>query len=62
MIVILPDKDVDFGDVELGDQIWVGARETLLGRTWNAVKIPRDMPQEQVSGWIAAQMAIQAAR
>jgi hypothetical protein len=61
VIVILPDKDVDFGDVELGDQIWVGARETPVGRTWSAIKIPRDLPQEQVSGWIASQMAAQAA-
>ena len=56
VIVILPDKDVDFGDVELGDQIWVGAWETPVGRTWNAVRIPHDLPQEQVSAWIASQV------
>ena len=54
VIVILPDKDVDFGDVELGDQIWVGAFETPAGRTWNAVRIPADLPPERVNAWIAA--------
>jgi hypothetical protein len=40
VIVILPNKDVDFGDLELGEQIWVGAQDTPAGRTWNAATIP----------------------
>ena len=58
VIVILPDKDVDFGDVDLGDQIWVGAFETPAGRTWNAVRIPADLPPERVNAWIAAQVRV----
>ena len=27
-IVILPDKDVDLGDLEVGDQIWFGRRRS----------------------------------
>jgi hypothetical protein len=57
VIVILPDKDVDFGDVQLGDQIWVGAQDTPTGRSWNAVKIPADVPPENVGAWITARMA-----
>src|SRR5215470_1533350 len=52
VIVILPDKDVDFGDVNLGDQIWVGAQDTPAGRTWNAARIPADVPPEQVDTWL----------
>ena len=37
--VILPNKDVDLGDTEPDDQIWVGAQQTPQGRMWNAVKI-----------------------
>jgi hypothetical protein len=40
VIVILPNKDVDFGDLQLGEQIWVGAQDTPAGRTWNAATIP----------------------
>jgi hypothetical protein len=57
VIVILPDKDVDFGDVELGEQIWVGAYDTPTGRTWNAARIPADVPPEQVDKWLMSRMA-----
>jgi uncharacterized cysteine cluster protein YcgN (CxxCxxCC family) len=57
VIVILPDKDVDFGDVELGEQIWVGARDTPAGRTWNAARIPADVPPDQVNAWLMSHMA-----
>lgn len=54
VIVILPDKDVDFGDVELGEQIWVGAQDTPAGRVWNAAKIPADVPPDQIDAWLMA--------
>jgi hypothetical protein len=54
VIVILPDKDVDFGNVELGEQIWVGAQDTPAGRIWNAAKIPADVPRDQVDAWLMA--------
>jgi hypothetical protein len=57
VIVVLPDKDVDFGDVELGEQIWVGAQDTPTGRTWNAARIPADVPPEQVGAWLSSHMA-----
>jgi hypothetical protein len=57
VIVILPDKDVDFGDVELGEQIWVGAQDTPFGRTWNALKIPADVPLDQVDAWLMSRVA-----
>ena len=57
VIVILPDKDVDFGEVELGEQIWVGAQDTPMGRTWQAAKIPADVPHDQVDAWLMSQMA-----
>jgi len=56
VIVILPDKDVDFGDVELGEQIWVGAQDTPMGRTWNAARIPADVPPDQVDAWLMSRM------
>ena len=57
VIVILPDKDVDFGEVELGEQIWVGAQDTPTGRIWQAAKIPADVPHDQVDAWLMSQMA-----
>jgi Fe-S-cluster containining protein len=57
VIVILPDKDVDFGDVELGEQIWVGAQDTPTGRTWSAAKIPADVPPEHVDAWLRSHVA-----
>jgi hypothetical protein len=57
VIAILPDKDVDFGDVELGEQIWIGAQDTPTGRTWNAVKIPADVPPERVDAWLMTHIA-----
>jgi len=57
VIAILPDKDVDFGDVELGEQIWIGAQDTPIGRTWNAVKIPADVSREQVDTWLMTHMS-----
>ncbi|HKD29844.1 MAG TPA: hypothetical protein VKC66_28525 [Xanthobacteraceae bacterium] len=56
-IVILPDKDVDLGDMGPGEQIWVGAQDTPRGRTWNAAKIPADVPPEQVHAWLTSHMA-----
>jgi len=57
VIVILPDKDVDLGDVEPGEQIWVGAQDTPTGRTWNAAKVPADVPPEQAGMWLMQRMA-----
>jgi len=57
VIVILPDKDVDFGEVELGEQIWVGAQDTPAGRTWHAAKIPADVPPDQIDAWLMTHMA-----
>jgi hypothetical protein len=56
VIVILPDKDVEFADVELGEQIWVGAQDTPVGRTWHAAKIPADVPPERIDAWLTAHM------
>jgi hypothetical protein len=52
VIVILPDKDVDLGDMAPGDQIWVGAQETPTGVAWGAFRIPADVPPEQAGAWI----------
>jgi hypothetical protein len=57
VIVILPDKDVDFGDLELGEQIWVGALNTPAGRTWNAARIPADVPPDQIEAWLRSRVA-----
>jgi hypothetical protein len=57
VIVILPDKDADLGDLEPGEQIWVGAQDTLSGRTWNAARIPADVPPEQAHVWLTSHMA-----
>src|ERR1700730_17365869 len=57
VISIVADKDVDFGGVELGQQIWIGAQDAPTGRTWNAVRIPADVPPEQVDTWLMAHMA-----
>jgi hypothetical protein len=58
VIVILPDKDADLGDLEPGEQIWVGAQDTAAGRTWNAARIPADVPPEQASVWLTSNMAL----
>jgi len=57
VIVILPNEDVDFGNVELGEQIWVGAQDTPMGRIWRAAKIPADVPPDQVDRWLVTHMA-----
>ena len=57
VIVILPDRDVDLGDLETGEQIWVGAQDTPKGRIWNAAKIPAEVPPEQVHAWLTSQIA-----
>ena len=51
-IVVLPDKDVDLGDLEVGDQIWVGAQNTLTGKTWHAAKVPADVTPDQANAWL----------
>jgi Fe-S-cluster containining protein len=57
VIVILPDKDVDLGDVGLGEQIWVGAHDGPTGVIWDAARIPADVPPEHAGSWIASQTA-----
>lgn len=52
VIVILPDKDVDLGDMAPGDQIWVGAQESPAGFAWDAFRIPADVPPEHAAAWI----------
>ena len=52
VIVILPDKDVDFGDAEIGEQIWIGAQDTPMGRTWRAARIPADVPPDRIDTWL----------
>lgn len=56
-IVILPDKDVDLGDLEIGDQIWVGAQNTPSGKIWHAAGIPADVPPDQAAAWLASRQA-----
>jgi len=56
-IVVLPDKDVDLGDMEVGDQIWVGAQNTLMGKTWHAAKVPADVPPDQANAWLMSRAA-----
>jgi hypothetical protein len=52
VIVILPDNDVDLGEVGLGEQIWVGVRDTPTGASWDAAKIPAHVLPEQAASWI----------
>lgn len=54
VIVILPQKDVDLGNVELGEQIWVGAVNTPMGVTWEAALIPSHVPPEEARAWLAS--------
>jgi Fe-S-cluster containining protein len=56
-IVILPDRDIDLGDVLPDEQIWVGAHDTPVGLRWSAAKIPADVLPEQAASWIASQTA-----
>ena len=41
-IVILPDKDVELGELAPGDHITVDVRETSSGRVFDAHRIPAD--------------------
>ena len=56
-IVVLPDKDVDLGDLEVGDQIWVGAQNTPKGKTWYAASVPAHVPPDQATDWVMSRAA-----
>jgi len=43
-IVILPDKDVELGELAPGDHITVDVKETSSGRAFEAQRIPADEP------------------
>jgi hypothetical protein len=52
-VVILPDQDVDIGDLEPGDHIRVDTHDLPEGRTWTARRIPaKDVPAEYQGRWI----------
>jgi hypothetical protein len=54
-IVVLPDRDVDLGDLEPTDHIRVGMQNTPQGRIWSAVKIPaNDVTPEHADKWITS--------
>jgi hypothetical protein len=49
VIVLLPDKEVDLGIMERGDQIMVGASQGRLGLEWRAFLVPaKDVPPEKI--------------
>ena len=53
-IVILPDTDVDLGDLQPGDHIRVGMQATPRGRVLNAIRIPvNEVAPEHAGKWIA---------
>jgi hypothetical protein len=55
VIVILPDRDVDFGDIDPRDHIAVGYRDTPQGRVWEATVIPvKDVPPEHADNWVTS--------
>jgi hypothetical protein len=57
-IVVLPDRDVDFGELDPRDRIRVGTQMTPEGQTWSAVKIAaKDVPPEQAGKWITSDPA-----
>jgi hypothetical protein len=56
-IVILPDKDVDLGDLEVGDQIWVGAQNAPKGKTWYAASVPAHVPPDEATAWVMSRAA-----
>jgi hypothetical protein len=52
-IVILPDKEVDVGDLDPGDHIRVDTRDRPQGRTWTAMRIPvSEVPVEHRDKWV----------
>jgi len=52
-IVILPDKEVDVGDLDPGDHIRVDTRDLPQGRTWTAMRIPvQQVPPEHRDRWV----------
>jgi hypothetical protein len=54
-IVILPDRDVDLGEVDPLDHIKVGYQDTPRGRIWSAAKIPaKDVPPEYADKWVTS--------
>jgi len=56
MIVVLPDQGRRSRRPG-GDQIWVGARNTLMGKTWHAAKIPANVPPDQANAWLMSRTA-----
>jgi hypothetical protein len=54
-IAVLPDRDVDFGDLDPGDHIRVGMQHTARGPVYSAVKVAeKDVAPEHVGKWITS--------
>ena len=57
-IAVLPDRDVDLGDLDPGDHIRVGLQHTPRGPLYSAVKIAEgDVAPEHVGKWVTSKIA-----
>jgi hypothetical protein len=55
VVAVLPNKEVDLGEVEAEDHIMVGELNVLLGHLpdWGAYVVKAaDIPEDQRDGWI----------
>jgi hypothetical protein len=52
VIVLLPNKEIDLGIIERGDQIMVASSWTANGKEWHAFTVPaKDVPAERIGKW-----------
>jgi hypothetical protein len=51
--VVLPNKEIDLGEVEPEDHIMVGELDIPVGRDWNAyIRKAKDIPEDEREVWV----------
>jgi hypothetical protein len=52
--VVLPNKEIDLGEVEPEDHIMVGELDVPVGRDWNAyIRKAKDIPEDEREMWVS---------
>jgi tryptophanyl-tRNA synthetase len=51
--VVLPNKEIDLGEVEPADHIMVGELDVPVGRDWDAyIRKAKDIPEDEREMWV----------
>ena len=52
--VVLPNKEIDLGEVDPEDHIMVGELDVPVGRDWNAyIRKAKDVPEDEREAWVS---------